>query len=124
MASLAARKSLATVKRRVQFALGGVERRRRVQFELVEDACLRAFNAYRPQRCDVPIMLIRCSQAVRYEEEAVYDDWAELTSELDVRVVQAAHETMFDEPQVAELATAIAARLKQLDEVHAAAQLA
>jgi len=106
------RRSRQWIERQWALRFGGADVRRAAHQDLVEEACRRAFGQYHAEGVvAAPITLIRSTEYVQEEEKSRHLDWGKYTSEFQVHVVEAGHDTILLEPEVERVADVIHRRL-------------
>lgn len=107
LSAFMARAVRARLRRLWRRSSGRAGARLEVFHELVERGCRRAFHKYEPGPTKAKILLIRSTHFAESEDKDYHMRWGELTPDLRVELVESRHETILEEPAVAEVAKAM-----------------
>jgi thioesterase domain-containing protein len=75
-----------------------------IYHERVERGCRRAFHRYEPGPTNATILLIRSTHFAEFDAKDYHMRWGELTPDFRVELVESRHETILEEPAVADVA--------------------
>lgn len=95
------------MKTLLKLRLSTPEERRRMGHDLVETVTYRAFQSYKPRRCEAPVQLLRTSESVADVEKERHMVWREVTPSLHIHVIPGEHRTILLEPGVQQAAAAV-----------------
>jgi len=91
-------------RQKLSLRFGSAEVRREVWRGRVDTASVHAFRHYVPRPCRAPAVLVRTTEYMALEEKERHLRWQEVTGGLDLRVVDGEHQSLLNEPMVAQVA--------------------
>jgi len=104
LSAFVARAIRARLRRLWRRASGRAGDRMDIYHERVERGCRRAFHRYEPGPTNATILLIRSTHFAEFDAKDYHMRWGKLTPDFRVELVESRHETILEEPAVAEVA--------------------